>query len=348
MSSDKAYFKEQLFSVLLYEDEKCKCWFSKVLHFDLKIGNRMLQFVLTVHPYTPTLYATCKDKRFSYSEDGVCPPLKLLDNKDEWITFSQALAKKLTKHFLKIALPLVLPRQPMFKIEFTDNNATYMNSKLGGSFFWPNDTPPSLRFLVQINLSELPENNVLPKSGILQFFIGNDDSFGLSDGKDGYQVVYHEDISSGRETMQFFVDDCCDVFDKEGDFAIKDSTNDYTPIRKPCGMAFTLTEEFMSINDFRFEKYLGELADEDDDVLEPIFEMFSSQGSKLMGYPFFTQYDPRTFLGDNKKYNTLLLQLDGYDGYTEWGDGGVCNFFINDKALKNADFSDVLYSWDCY
>ncbi|ETJ18863.1 hypothetical protein Q604_UNBC18576G0001, partial [human gut metagenome] len=31
-----------------------------------------------------------------------------------------------------------------------------------------------------------------------------------------------------------------------------------------------------------------------------------------------------------------------------WGDGGVCNFFINKDKLKNLDFSDVLYNWDCY
>lgn len=32
----------------------------------------------------------------------------------------------------------------------------------------------------------------------------------------------------------------------------------------------------------------------------------------------------------------------------EWGDGGVCNFFINADDLANHDFSNVLYNWDCY
>jgi len=30
-----------------------------------------------------------------------------------------------------------------------------------------------------------------------------------------------------------------------------------------------------------------------------------------------------------------------------WGDCGVGNFFINIEDLKNLDFSDVLYNWDC-
>ena len=36
------------------------------------------------------------------------------------------------------------------------------------------------------------------------------------------------------------------------------------------------------------------------------------------------------------------------NGYIMWGDSGVCNFFINKDKLKNLDFSDVLYNWDCY
>ena len=51
-------------------------------------------------------------------------------------------------------------------------------------------------------------------------------------------------------------------------------------------------------------------------------------------------------------YNTLLLQIDSMDDekgnvQTIWGDAGVCNFFINKDKLKNLDFSDILYNWDC-
>ncbi|MGI5057593.1 DUF1963 domain-containing protein [Treponema socranskii] len=28
--------------------------------------------------------------------------------------------------------------------------------------------------------------------------------------------------------------------------------------------------------------------------------------------------------------------------------GSIANFLINSNALKNRDFSNVLYTWDCY
>ena len=30
-----------------------------------------------------------------------------------------------------------------------------------------------------------------------------------------------------------------------------------------------------------------------------------------------------------------------------WGDAGIYGFFINRQKLKNLDFDDVIYNWDC-
>ncbi|WP_427127321.1 DUF1963 domain-containing protein [Priestia megaterium] len=30
-----------------------------------------------------------------------------------------------------------------------------------------------------------------------------------------------------------------------------------------------------------------------------------------------------------------------------FGDAGVANFFIKEKDLRNLNFRDVLYNWDC-
>ena len=74
----------------------------------------------------------------------------------------------------------------------------------------------------------------------------------------------------------------------------------------------------------------------------------SGQGSKLGGYPFFTQEDPRTY-GDYPTFDTLLLQIDTDDELDiMWGDSGVANFFIALEDLKKRNFSKVLYNWDCY
>lgn len=68
-------------------------------------------------------------------------------------------------------------------------------------------------------------------------------------------------------------------------------------------------------------------------------------GHKLLGYPSFTQSDPR--YDTYAKYDTLLLQIDSDGDDIMWGDCGVANFFINKEDLKNKDFSKILYNWDC-
>lgn len=64
----------------------------------------------------------------------------------------------------------------------------------------------------------------------------------------------------------------------------------------------------------------------------------------MLGYPYFTQWDPRD---EEDGRRILLLQLDSCDRCVEWGDAGVANFFISPEALERRDFSDVLYNWDC-
>ena len=80
-----------------------------------------------------------------------------------------------------------------------------------------------------------------------------------------------------------------------------------------------------------------------------INDTFYICGHKILGYPFFTQWDPREDdeMYKNKKYDTLLLQIDSV-GDILWGDSGVGNFFINEEDLKNKNFNNVMYTWDCY
>lgn len=76
--------------------------------------------------------------------------------------------------------------------------------------------------------------------------------------------------------------------------------------------------------------------------------------SCLLGYPDFTQCSP---LEPDSPYQ-LLFQLDSGDNSdgenvdveefeVMWGDCGICNFFIKPEQLKQLDFSDVLFNWDC-
>ena len=69
---------------------------------------------------------------------------------------------------------------------------------------------------------------------------------------------------------------------------------------------------------------------------------------------FYDLWHHRQFEEKYKKYDTVLFQLDSeYDENTKkWkvciGDAGVLNFFINREKLKNKDFTEILYNWDCY
>ena len=97
-------------------------------------------------------------------------------------------------------------------------------------------------------------------------------------------------------------------------------------------------------------EFLGE------DAYDELFESFPDAddgcmtgGHWMLGYPSFTQEDPRT---EDSPFDTLLLQIDSMrdeeNNYSIlWGDCGVCNFFIARTDLEKLDFSRVLYNWDC-
>jgi uncharacterized protein YwqG len=70
-----------------------------------------------------------------------------------------------------------------------------------------------------------------------------------------------------------------------------------------------------------------------------------------MGYPFFTQTDPRYHYAA-KQEDVLLFQLDsaghGNDVDILWGDSGVGAFFIKPKDLAGGHFERSWFNWDCY
>jgi len=187
--------------------------------------------------------------------------------------------------------------------------------------YWPSDReyPGDKVFLAQINMKDIPDNTEFPKEGILQFFLGTSDGYGLFDGD--YLVVFHKEIGTPAEV------------------SLCESEN--TPVEKPGKILIgEKTTEKMSVCDYRFPE-----TDEDSIYLDP--ELFG-EGSKLLGYPCFIQYDPRDYEEDKQKYDTLLLQLDSDSGYVYWGFQGLGSFFINGQKLKEGDFSDVMYNWDCF
>ncbi|MBD1999458.1 DUF1963 domain-containing protein [Leptolyngbya sp. FACHB-541] len=209
----------------------------------------------------------------------------------------------------------------------------------------------SLAFLAQINFSEIPKLEGYPTSGILQFFISDNDLYGLEfsapydpseqfrlqQQQNKFRVVYYPEVI---EDLSFLTDS----FDFLPEF-------EFLPVYKQCRLEFSLREELVGINDYRFAKLFGEnfypLSEDEEPENDMDDQVIFSSGNKIGGYADFTQQDIR-FLAPSEENWLLLLQIsDAKNADIMWGDGGIGNFFIEEKALEARDFSRVLYNWDC-
>ena len=133
-------------------------------------------------------------------------------------------------------------------------------------------------------------------------------------------------------------------------------SSSYAPHRGDCfALSFNLKNAPISTRDYKFQELIGdEILDAfeaDDDALWYEYLEKFVEGHRIGGYPHFTQADPRESLPENGEPYILLLQIDFDPGELEkisiqWGDTGVGNFWIKPSALKNLDFSEILYNWD--
>lgn len=281
---------------------------------------------------------------------------------------------KFNEEIKKIVLDILEKnKKPMIKIKVSDDKPSLFQSKFGGIPYLPKDKEApkdnkdrQLTLLAQINIEELPENSIYPmKEGILQFWILNDDVFGLDYDThlgDGYKVVYYKDIDKSVTEKE--------ILEKYKPYEDEDS---YFPIESEFSLKFELRDGYFSDSDEEFreiidnemkkfyfenkekykeilkvyddEEYLSywdiwDILEDDKEVGEKLFEA----GHKIGGYPNFTQ-------NDINRYEILLLQIDS-EGTEKheimWGDCGIANFFIREKDLKELNFDEVIYNWDCY
>ncbi len=247
----------------------------------------------------------------------------------------------------------------------SESTPTIFDSKVGGLPYWdPAKTYPTdsngkkMYLLAQINFDQDKAESPLPQSGMLQFFIGGEEMYGLdldhpSEQKD-WRIVYHEkvDASVTAETVE-----AMGIPSNNGDDEEVDS-----PVFRSCVFRLVKKETWLTPDNWeRFDELTLEVAKDlfdqtDAESANEVFgedqyalleeEYFYSENSQLLGHPFFTQEDVRE---EGSRYNTLLFQLDSetVDDVVMWGDSGVGNFFINAEDLKRLDFSNVLYNWDC-
>ena len=248
-----------------------------------------------------------------------------------------------------------------------NNSLNLTDSKFGGLPYisTDSDTPKDsngnqLALLAQINCSDLPENTLYPKDGLLQFWISRNDDFGLSDKKD-YCVKYIKNIENNITIENIL---------NKYNLLNEENSEEYSPFNKK-NTSFALKFEkgisTITSTDFLFEdialKTIHELFPDENiedlyddlerDVFNTLFKAFNGVDHAIGAYPTFTQWDPRN-PEEKDAYGITLLQVESHwdnDSNSSgimWGDSGVANFFINKKKLEHLNFEDVLFNWDCF
>ena len=241
------------------------------------------------------------------------------------------------------------------------------DSKFGGLPYISTDadTPKDsndnqLALLAQINCSDLPENTLYPKDGLLQFWISRNDDFGLDNKKD-YCVKYIENIEDNITKESILTK--YKLLDEE-------NSEEYSPFsKKNTSFALKFEKGISTITstDFLFEdialKTIHELFPDENiedlyddlerDIFNTLFKAFNGVDHAIGAYPTFTQWDPRN-PEEKDAYDITLLQVESHwdnDSNSNgimWGDSGVANFFINKEKLEHLNFEDVLFNWDCF
>lgn len=269
-----------------------------------------------------------------------------------------------------------------FRLRTETTMPSLTGTKLGGMPWWPAGRMPypttsqgqPLMLLAQLNMADFQGDPRLPSRGLVQFFIDcTDDCSGIDFDdplrQDGFRVVWHEEIDESvieddilaikmPMTTDGYADESCPGNPVNGEFSLT---------VEPVKSAMTPADgRFDSVFRKAYEKVLGSPVPEgdswwkliDDDGYDAVCELLMPKGADhlVLGNPFFTQYDPRgDMLADAEvEFDTLLLQIDsesekgtGKDRVL-WGDVGIANFFVNGNALKQGDFSRVMFNWDCY
>lgn len=228
-------------------------------------------------------------------------------------------------------------------------NTLPWESKVGGLPYWPLDmswpTAPdgrNLFFLAQLNFAEMPPLPPFPTQGIVQFFIHDDDLYGMDfdDGEnpDTFRVIFHESVVETKTLLH------TKTPSQQPDESLLPHHPD-----ESYPLIFGLGQEVVPVTDYQFYQHFGadffrQFGEKEWDVMSELEKTLRAQGHKVGGYAYFTQDDPR------KKDDPMLLlfQLDS-DQVMDvmWGDMGVGHFFIREKDLIARNFSRVLYDWDC-
>ena len=205
-----------------------------------------------------------------------------------------------------------------------------------------------LRFLAQLNFAEMPRLEGFPGEGILQFYVGDDEHFGLNFEEPtvqrGFRVVYHERVGEGELSDE----EVAVALPVRGEARLRFETGRMGLCGGDCHFDRTLLEAYNEVFPAEHVPSLDRLPEE---LINEVYASLTATGHRVGGYPDFSQLDPREYHEALRDYTTVLLHLESVeegDFALHWGESGMCNFLARPGDVAGGDFSRVLYNWDCY
>jgi uncharacterized protein YwqG len=271
--------------------------------------------------------------------------------------------------------------RPGFRIKAlaaSDDDIAIGSSKIGGmpdvarDFSWPHRDVRPLAFLAQINLSELPDQSLLPKAGLLSFFYDDEQTSWGFDPKDRTAFLVNflpsvegltragSPISARKDGLSSRIKD---IFGKrQSNF----------PRFHSLRLSFL---HFLSIPDPGNEALnSASSTDEDFDKYAEFFEGYCRLGPlhQLLGLPAPVQNEMELecqlvtngiYTGDASGYKNprrpelekaksdwiLLFQLDSDDDAgMMWGDAGMIYFWIRKQDLAVGRFENAWCILQCH
>ena len=209
---------------------------------------------------------------------------------------------------------------------------------------WPADGEARpLEFVAQVDFARLPPLEGFPTAGVLRFFIGRNDIFGVNfdaPDKGDIAVLWHPGaIEGGRNEPALaltaddgspFQDENVRVAGKAFD-AVRASD---LPDSSSCEVEARLAGQSRRPGMSELEDELFTIAEE------------RPYGHRIGGHPTFTQADFRQ-PGRHDEYDVVLLALTSEE-WIMWGDVGEAVFMIRAADLAARNFSRVAFYWDCH
>ena len=226
--------------------------------------------------------------------------------------------------------------------------------------------------IAQINCADLPENDIYPATGLLQFWINPNDEKCLwgYDYKNplsqkNHRVVYYETLDEPNPDAPFPTVNW-DKYDwplgPEGE-DVSEATTEYALAFETWEQSFLdggleIYDQFADAWDEMYpDQKLPENPNARDNASYNLLEPFESDErdySYIGGYPSFAQGDPRDEFEELRGHSVNLLTIESEwgedaeeDVYVIWSDAGAANWLITPEALAARDFSQVVFEWAC-